>query len=1252
VLLALGLWILACPAQTADENDLEALNQEVAKLFEAGKYQDAIVLAERALEIVTRERGPEDRDTATLLDSLAILYQAIGDYAKAEPLFRQALRIRQKVLGKEDPDTAASLNDLGALYQAMGDYAKAKPLFEQALRIRQKVLGKEHPDTAVTLNNLGALYQAKGDYVAAEPYLVEALRIIQKVLGMENPYTATALNNLASLYVYMEKYAKAEPLLIEALRIRKKVLGDEHLGTAASLNDLAGLYKAMGDYAKAEPLFLQALQIRKKVLGEEHPDTASSLHNLAQLYQAVGDYAKAEPLYQQALQIREKVLGPEHRNTAESLDDLGELYVAMGEYTKAEPLIKQALQITQKVLGKEHPDTVTALNNLAQLYLAMGDYLNAEPLLQQALQIAQKVLGKEHPDTASRINSLAELYREMGEYAKAEPLLLQALRIRQKVFGDQDPITGSSVTGLALLYQDVGDYAKAEALFQQALQITKKALGMENRKTATCLNNLALLYVDMGDYAKAEPLLQQALQITQKVLGNEHPETSTSLNNLAGLYVRTRDYAKAEPLLQNALRIRQKNLGKANVNTATSLNNLAGLYMATGDYAKAEPLLQQALQITQMALGNGHPDTATSLNNLAELYRATGDYAKAEPLLEQALQIYRQIFGKEHPTTVIGLTNLALLKFELGRIDEAKTLADQESEAQLNILSKMFSFTSEQQRLAYSAIFNPYSLFTLLKGSETQLTTAILRYKGVVLDSIIEDRLLAEAAKGNDDRSRLEQLKLDQRELGQLLLRPAPKISNETGQRIEELEQEVEKVEGQLAQHIAGLGQARHALGVTLEEVQAVIPNDSALVEYLRYLQYLGKGRSESRYGAVVLRSRGSARWIPLGNAADIEALVRRYQTLVRGSPDEDELSANLKALHQAIWTPIQQILSDSTTRVIISPDGRLNFVSFATLLDSNNQFLAEKFAVQYVAAGRDLLQETKLSANKEVVLFANPDFNLMRTGTLVQEDPSAIESDERLRGTEKRGMEELSFDPLDGTQKESDALSKMFKSWRWETTDLTGAKATKAALLHLQSPYILHLATHGFFEPVGSSDREFEQLQTMNENQNVLKSKFFENPMHRSGLALAGAQATINAWRRGGVPPTENDGILTAEDVSTLNLKGTWLVTLSACNTGSGEAKAGEGVMGLRRGFIEAGAKNLLMTLWPNSDEATMQIMSNFYEAVHQTSSAPQALATVQRDWLVRLRQKEGLAKAVELAGPFILSSQGSMQPASLANP
>jgi CHAT domain-containing protein len=140
----------------------------------------------------------------------------------------------------------------------------------------------------------------------------------------------------------------------------------------------------------------------------------------------------------------------------------------------------------------------------------------------------------------------------------------------------------------------------------------------------------------------------------------------------------------------------------------------------------------------------------------------------------------------------------------------------------------------------------------------------------------------------------------------------------------------------------------------------------------------------------------------------------------------------------------------------------------------------------------------------------------------------------------------------------------------------------------------------------------------------------------------VAGAQTTLQAWGRGEVPPTENDGIVTAEEVGGLKLGDTWLVTLSACDTASGEAKAGEGVMGLRRGFIQAGAQNLLMTLWPISDETTVEIMLDFYDAAFKRGDAPQALSDTQRSWLVKLRKERGLQTAVQLAGPFIISSQG----------
>jgi tetratricopeptide (TPR) repeat protein len=1159
LLLALGLFFGEGPTSFARDNDPDVLNRQVLKLYQQGKYQEAIPLAKRLLAMEKGTLGPNHPDTATSLNNLALLYDAQGRYAEAEPLFQQALAIREKALGPKHPDVAANLNNLAALYDSQGRYAEAEPLYQRALAIREKALGLGHPDVA------------------------------------------------------------------------------------ASLNNLAGLYQTMGDYTKAEPLYRQALQIKKKALGPEHPDTAYSLNSLAAFYQTMGAYKKAEPLFEQALHIRQKALGLEHPDTAESLHNLAGLYFDMGAYKKAEPLLEQALQIFKKVLGPEHLDTAYSLNGLAELYEKMGAYEKAEPLYQQALQIIQKALGPEHPDTAKSLHSLAELYFDMGAYKKAEPLSEQALQIRKKALGPEHPGTAQSLTDLGLLYYAMGDYARAEPLYQQALQIEKKVLGPEHLDTAYSLDSLARLYEAMGDYAKAEPLFQQALQIRQKVLGPEHPITAISLNNLAGLYYPMGDYAQAEPLYQQALQIRQKALGPEHPETAASLNNLAGIYYAMGDYTKAEPLYQQALQIQQKTLGPEHPDTATNLRNLALLYHAMGDYAKAEPFFQQALQIRKKVLGPEHPDTATSLENLALLKLDIGDLLEAKPLARQGAQTRLTILYKVFSFTSEQQRLAYQDTLDPYWLFPVLDGSDDELVAAVLRYKGVVLDSLIEDRLLAETSKTPQDLELLARLTADKRQLGQLLLEIPKKPSGEVDKKIEALEHEVEQIEGQLAQHVVGLGHARRVLSVTVEQVQGAIPNDGALIEYLRYAHYLGKDKWEQRYGAVVLTSNGQPRWIALGSAKEVDAAVRRYQALVRGASDPGALSESLESLYAQLWAPIERALPPRLKRMIVSPDSQLNFVSFATLLDSEERFLGEKYTVQYVASGRDLLREVQPVTRTAAIVFANPDFILRSSLAVTQADGVASSATiVTLRGTEKRGIEDLTFGPLGGTQKECDRLVNAFQGWHWSAEVFTGPNATKAALLQVHAPYILHLATHGFFEPEDQPETEPAAQQPAGLEQSVTKSKFFKNPMHRSGLALAGAQNTLEAWKRGEASAVENDGIVTAEDVAALDLKGTWLVTLSACDTGSGEAKAGEGVLGLRRGFLQAGAQHLLMTLWPISDEKTVQIMTDFYDAAHESGNAPEALAKIQRDWLVKIRKEQGLTQAVRLAGPFVMSSQG----------
>ena len=988
----------------------------------------------------------------------------------------------------------------------------------------------------------------------------------------------------------------------------------------------------------ARPLLavlLYLLQPGPLLVADEQDDRAklSSLDKqVAELYQA-RKFNEAIPIAQEFLELCEKALGPDDPATAYVLNNLAVLYFSLGDYAKAEPLLQRVLKIREKALRPDHPDIATTLDNLAELYHKMGDYAKAEPLYQRVLKIREKALGPDHPATATALSNLA-LLESMGDYAKAEALYQRALEITEKAFGPDDPKTAVALDSLGAVYRFMGDDAKAESLFQRVLKIREKALGPDHPDTANALSKLAVLYDSMGDYAKAEPLLQRALEINEKVLGPDHADTAFALNNLAGLYHSMGNYAKAEPLLQRALKINEKVLGPDHPDTATTLSNLATLYDSVGDYAKAEPLFQRALKINEKARGPDHPDTANVLDNLARLYHSMGNYAKAEPLYQRVLRIREKALGPDHPGTSDVLCNLAGVKIDLGEAKDAIPLATRARQIAEKYLSNILSFTSEQQRLAVQKTTNPYNLFPTL-SSAAELAQTVFRQKGLVLDSLLEDRLVVEASSDPKQREIIEQLRAAKQRLMQLVLE-VPKGLSEAAQKQRAAEKEkrfteVEELEAGLARKVAGLGEARRALSITVTQVQSVLPKQAVLIELLRYSHDLGKGKFEKRYGAVVLSASGEPKWVPLGGADEIEKSIALYQKSARGKTDEATLRAVVRDLGEQVWAPIEEALPAETKTVIISPDGELSFVSFATLLSPDDRFIAEKYSIRYVASGRDLVRQNKPSGNPTTVVFANPDFG----SQAIIEATASSSAVAPLRSPEMRDLQSMWLPALPGTAEEAAALEKRAGK---AVKVFLGQTATEAELRQVSSPRVLHLATHGFFLPEVELEKENNPLHQAGETP---KTKLV-NPMHRSGLALAGAQRTLKAWSRGEVPPIENDGILTAEEVGELKLNGTWLVVLSACETGSGEARAGEGVMGLRRGFIQAGEQNLLMTLWPISDQITVRIMLDFYDAADRTHNAPEALAAVQRDWLVKLRKELGLRAAVKLAGPFIMSSQG----------
>jgi tetratricopeptide (TPR) repeat protein len=1184
--LLANLPAVAAPGSN-DVAKLLALEHKMDRLYSDRKFKEALLVAQEGLALTEQAFGPDHTQTASSAFTLGRIYKALEDYGKAEELFQRSLKINEKALNPNHRQVASELNNLAELYVAIHQYAKAEVLYHRALKIREAAQPPDDDDTAAVVTNLGTLYFSMGAFAKAEQFYQRALSIHDKPPGSSDPKVATDLTNLAAVYKKLGQFDKSETLYKRVLEMVEKAVGEESRATATAVASLGRLYHDVGDYRKAQPLFERALRIVEKALGPDSAETATALNNLAQLYHSTNEYAKAEPLLERALKIMEKVFGPDHTETATFLNNLGELYAAEGLYGKARPLVLRALTIREKTLGPDDPVTLGSFNNLAELHRVRGEYTEAERLFQRAVQNFEKRPDSASPEMGKVLSNWAYLYYLKGDTARAESMYRRALEMKEKAAGPDHPDTAVTLCDFAKVYDFIGDYKKAEALYQRALKIAEKALSPDHSHTSTYLLGLAETYYHAGNYAKAEPLCRRALASKEKTLGPTHPHVGAVLDQLAGIEVLLGNYAEAESLYQ-----RSRKMGE----TPSNLKGLARLYRARGENAQAVQLYQRSLTMTQSWSGPDHPDTGSIVTELASLKVEEGDTADALALIKRAL------------------------------------------ETQEKTLSNILSFTSEQQRLAFQKTLDPYSILASL-GNATELAQVVLRQKGLVLDSLLEDRLFAQASADPRQREAIDQLRRAKERLTQLLLevpKDLTEAKRESDEEKEKLGRQVEELEAKLARQVSGSGKPRRALTVTVKQVQAALPPHSVLLEFVRYSQYRPKEKvPELSFGAVVLAANAEPKYVTLGSAAEIKKTVTLYQKSARGETDQITLSNTLRRLTEQVWLPIEKEFPPGVTTVIISPDADLSFISFAALVTPDDKFVSEKYSVRYVASGRDLLKEPKDADQKTTMrIFANPDF----AATTASSGNVPGESGP-LRSVEMRNLQSIALPNLPGTEKESRELESLARQTSWEMKTSLGRGASEAELRKVDSPRILHLATHGFFLPEPTPQLGVRMdPPSLNE---ASKASLL-NPMHRSGLAVAGATNTLQAWGRGEAPSPDNDGIVTAEEVGSLKLDGTWLVVLSACDTGSGEAKAGEGVLGLRRGFIQAGSRNLLMTLWPISDDTTVRIMLDFYSAAFKTGNAPQALADTQRDWLVKLRKEQGLLAAVRLAGPFIMSCQG----------
>ncbi|MBK9017947.1 MAG: CHAT domain-containing protein [Saprospiraceae bacterium] len=732
----------------------------------------------------------------------------------------------------------------------------------------------------------------------------------------------------------------------------------------------------------------------------------------------------------------------------------------------------------------------------------------------------------------------------------------------------------------------------------------EKALGKEHGDYILCANNLVGFLKMLGNFEKAEQLLLEVRDIQEKVHGKESPKYGESLSGLASLYHTMGNYEKAELLFLEGIHIREKVFGKDAPENLGSLANLAFLYKDMGNYDKAEQLFLQAKPGWENKPRKEYCTCtgAEHLNDLAGFYHSTGNYEKAELLYFEADTISKKIWGRgEYPDYPRNLTGRANLYKDMGNYEKSEPLFEELAQLHQSLITSGILYMSQRELNNYLNKFSEsqaqmlsFAQITADKGARIHPVCYdnILFYKGFLLNTSNQIKRLA--LTDNTATENFNLLKSYERRLAAEYAKPNAERKN-----LPELEAKANDLEKELARTVAGYGEAMQQ--VRWQEVQQKLKAGEAAVEFIHYRYYNKKRTDSTMYAALVLLPGDEApQFVPLFEEREIAPFLKNTKGgNIRGINALYSTSGQ-KSLYDLIWQPLDGLLQGTTT-VYCSPSGLLHKLNLGAIPMNDGQTFADKHPLVLMNSTRQLVIPNatidalndafvvggvRYEVDSSDIAAVNTDFATRSMSPSLELDELPFHADSTSRGG--------TWNYLPGTAKEAHDISRILKAAHLATQLDTGYIASEESFRSLgidyPSPSILHIATHGFFFP----DPKEVRVNSPSGAGGEPVFKISEHPMIRSGLILAGAQ---QAWATGKAPENREDGILTAYEISQMNLSGTELVVLSACETGLGDIEGNEGVYGLQRAFKIAGAKYLMMSLWKVNDQSTRELMTDFYQ-------------------------------------------------------
>lgn len=1005
-------------------------------------------------------------------------------------------------------------------------------------------------------------------------------------------FNITTTEVLEFLYMFAldeKRYQSAENYLTEIVKIKTELFGEDAPQTHLARIQLASFYV---DYtnkiAEAAAIYDESYtKVVAKQIAPWHKDHLDILNHRATFYELTDRFKDAVATLDKASEIaRAKYDNKDHQYAAE-LTNIARIQTKIGQYEKADANITTALNILEEYRKEESKKIllINAIETQAVLFGIKGLFDEAEDALDRSARLIVKADNLVGVDDLSTARQLSSLLIQLGRYSQTERLLDKLIAEYEKLYGANSLRLVEPLVNKGTLLLAKGDYTEAERVAQRANQIAVGVYKVNSTKTAPTQKLLSGIYYTIGDYEKAEEQVKLAIESQQREFGKEHIDVAKSLSQLALIkFHKGDDRPEVEKIFKEALTIIGQRVGKDNPQYAEVLKDVAVLYISEKKYDQAFASLTMAENIWKAKTGSkGNVNAAGIYILTGDVYYQMKNYVRAEDFYNQGKGIYEKNFSRSHPEYVKVLSKLAKLNYMKKDFKAAKRNIEESLSKYEAFIKQYFPALSEREKAKYwNTIKGDFEFYNTLAFSNLDdfrdLSEKVYNYqlltKALLLSSSIKIRQRIMNSEDEDLKNAYNTWVQTKEKLTNALSMSTQQLAD-NGIDPNALSKEVENLEKTLSARSELFSEGFESKRITYENVQKSLDKNDVAIEMLRFRHFDHTFTDSVVYVALYVKNdnqRPKAIVMPYGNK--LESRYFRYYRNCMTGKIEDAYS------YKVFWEPIQKQIGQYAT-VYLSPDGVYNLVNMEALRTPDERYVIDNSNIVLVSNSKDLYLRkvrTRTQADNTATMFGNPTFYL--TASVDKSIPD-----------------------LPGTEKEVEELQALLKQKGWTTSEYVETSASEERVKEIDNPKIFHIATHGF-----SPDPTQSTADQLAENEAALS----ENPLMKTGLLLKGAGDVLSKAKYN---YNIESGILTAYEAMSLNLDQTDLVVLSACETGLGEVTSGEGVYGLQRAFLVAGAKTLIMSMFKVDDDATQKLVLNFYRKWLNSNNLRQSFIEAKKE-------------------------------------